>query len=195
MRMMNRHRPGSSRDAGFALVEVLSAVLLISVTAASVTDLYLTGSRSVQHARVETAATIAATQKMEQLLGLAWAVDPATPGSSTVDLTTDLSTDPSGPGGAGLGASPAGALHANTPGFVDFLDARGQWVGAGAAPTAEAVLVRRWRVDSLPGTSGRLVALHVFVTAVARPGSPNDAAQVRYPADVLLTTIRARKAF
>jgi hypothetical protein len=194
MRMMNRHRPGSPHDAGFALVEVLSAVLLISLAAASVADLCLTGARSVQHARVETVATVAATQKMEQLLGLAWAVDPTTPGSSTIDLTTDLSTDPPTMGGSGLGASPAGALHANLAGHVDYLDARGQWAGTGAAPMARAVFVRRWRVEPVPGSSGRLLAVHVFVTSAGRPGSPDEAAVTRHPSDVLLTTVRARKA-
>lgn len=192
---MTRPRFNRSKDDGFALGELLIALLLLSTAAAGVAELCLTSARSVQRARLETMATTIATQKMEQLLGLAWAIDPSAPGSAVVDQSTDLSADPPTVGGQGLNDSPPGSLDGNTAGYVDYLDGRGQWLGTGPSPSARAVHVRRWQVQSLPSAQGRVIALRVFVTPAVSPGSPDEASRVRRPGDVLLTTVRARKAF
>jgi prepilin-type N-terminal cleavage/methylation domain-containing protein len=139
----------SSRlDSGFTLVEVLVALILIACVATGVAQLFHVGVASVQSARHQTSTSALAAQKLEQLRGLRWALAPDT-GLPEHDASTDLSTDPFTDTGAGLTPSPAETLAANTPGYVDYLDARGRWVGTGVSPPNRAVYIRRWNISRL----------------------------------------------
>jgi prepilin-type N-terminal cleavage/methylation domain-containing protein len=172
-------------DAGFTLIEVLAAMLLIAAAAIGVAGLLGAAVRSRDAARVQTMATLLAQQKMEQILSLTWRFDPAGTGLPDGDTTSDVSFNPPQAGGTGLQPSPAGTLDADTSGFVDYLDATGRWVGrAGAVPGA-AVYVRRWSIQSLASDPADTRVVQVLVRPVGRalPGG-----------EVVLTALKTRRA-
>jgi prepilin-type N-terminal cleavage/methylation domain-containing protein len=178
-------RQDRSPDAGFTIVEVLVAMLLIATAALGAAGLFDVAVQSSATARVRTGATLLASQKMEQLLALTWRFDPSGSGVPESDLTSDLSYDPPRSGGTGLGLSPAGTLGVSTPGYADYVDASGRWVGQGATPPAAAVFARRWSIRPLPAdpVDGRVIQV------VVRPIGP------RVPAgsvEVVMTSIRTR---
>ncbi len=179
--------PFGRAEAGFTIVEALIAMMLIAVAALGVAELSGVASRSGEAARVQTSATLMASQKMEQLLSLTWRFDGL--GLPESDLTTDVSRDPATSGGTGLGPSPAGALDTNMPGYVDFLDRAGRWVGAGAAVPPAAVYARRWSVAPLASDPADALVLQVLVRSIARTARLGAG-----PADAVLTTVRTRKA-
>jgi hypothetical protein len=160
-------------------------MMLIAVAALGVAELSGVAARSGEAARVQTSATLMASQKMEQLQSMTWRFDGL--GLPESDTTTDVSRDPAASGSTGLGPSPAGALDANLPGYVDFLDRAGRWVGTGAVAPAGAAYVRRWSVAPLATDPSDAVVLSVIVRPVApRLGVGR--------ADAALTTVRTRKA-
>ena len=179
--------------AGFGLLEAIIACGLIVVLAAGVAQLTLASVAAVRQAGERTTALLLAVQKMEQMRSLAWSRDLT--GSGPVsDLTTDLTVDPPGAGGAGLRAAPADSLDRDVPGYVDYLDGRGVWVGAGARPPSGAAFVRRWSVRAAPGASGDLLALDVVVLplrvavrARSTPLAPN------VPGVVWLSALKGRR--
>jgi hypothetical protein len=63
--------------------------------------------------------------------------------------------------------SPPDTLDRNVPGYVDFLDAAGRWVGSGATKPAAAVFVRRWNVAAVGGDPDTLVLRAVVTLAAA----------------------------
>jgi prepilin-type N-terminal cleavage/methylation domain-containing protein len=181
-------------DRGFTLIEVLVALALLGVTAAGVSVLFVVSIRDARAARDQTMAVALAGQRMEELRGLSWGMDAAT-ATPVTDLTTDLGRSPPDGSGNGLGPSPPNSLAVNTPGYVDFVDGRGQWVGTGAAPPATATYIRRWHVEPMPGDPDTLL-LRVLVTTKVRDSSPAPAGQprTRRAEEALLVTVRTRKA-
>jgi hypothetical protein len=140
---------------------------------------------------VQTSTTILASQKLEQLRALTWSVDAN--GLPVSDRTSDLSFDPVTTGGSGLRPSPTTALDANTPGWVDFLNARGQWVGTGTNPPATATFIRRWAIEPLPEDPADTLILQVLVTTVVRERQARGP-RARLAGDALVTTVLSRKA-
>ena len=156
--------PSGMHQRGFTLLEVLIAIAILGA-AALITGRFLavtTSAMAVSGAQTSTAAL--ALTRMEQLRALSWTFDSA--GAPLSDSLTDLSTSPPSHGGSGLSPSPGTALQENTPGFVDFLDARGEWVGTGTQPPRNAMFVRRWSIDLPSGTSGDALVLQVVVRRV-----------------------------
>jgi prepilin-type N-terminal cleavage/methylation domain-containing protein len=192
--MTARHARGQS---GFTLVETLIALGLLAAVSAGIAHLFAITLRAGAAARESTLMTVLAASRLEQLLSLDWcmAVGAAPPAVPRSDVTTDLSRDPAGPGGPGLAEAPAGALDADTAGWVDYLDRHGRWAGTVPGVPRSAVYVRRWAVRHLPGPPDDVLALQVLV-------SPLHAEQVRTPGgprrwtgeDVLLTTFVVRRA-
>lgn len=86
---------GSPR--GFTLIEVLVALGVLTALCLGVGGLFVIAARANEHAGRQTAATLLATQKMEQLRG-------------------DRDLEP----------SPPGALRENVPGYVEYLDVSGR---------------------------------------------------------------------
>jgi prepilin-type N-terminal cleavage/methylation domain-containing protein len=150
-----------SSETGFTLAEVLVAMGLFAIAAIALAHLLMLSSMMMRTSRLETVGTIAAADKLEQLRALAWRYDAS--GQPISDLTSDLSIEPPTSGGSGLAVSPAGSLAANTPGYADFLDSAGQWVGTGSHTPAAAVYVRRWNVAdaSVGPIDGRLLQVVV----------------------------------
>ncbi len=157
---------------------------LIAVAVTGVASLAAVARQAGVAARSQTSATLLATQKMEQLLALTWRIDLGGSGLPESDTSTDVSYDPPQSGGAGLDPSPAGTLQSDTPGYADYLDASGRWLGRGAIPPAGAVYRRRWSVQTSPLNPDARV-IQVLVTPIQRPASAGE---------VVLTALKARKA-
>jgi prepilin-type N-terminal cleavage/methylation domain-containing protein len=181
-------------DKGFTLLEVLVALVLVTITAAGVAGLFSIAIRDARAARDQTMTALLAVAKMEELRGLTWSFDVST-GAALSDLTTNLSRSPPDGSGTGLSSSGSGVLERPTAGFVDYLDAGGRWVGNGLAPPPEATYVRRWQVEPQPAEPDSLV-LRVLVTTVMRDSAPVPAGQARTRRleDTLLVSVRTRKA-
>ena len=79
----------SSNDAGFSLVEVLAAMVILTVALMSLAQLFALSTRANFSARSNTYAAMLAQQKMEQLRGLTWGYDIV--GLPVSDYTTDTS--------------------------------------------------------------------------------------------------------
>jgi len=181
-------------QSGFTLAELLVALSLLTIIAAGIAQLFAVTVQDARAARDQTMTMMLAKEKMEQLRALTWRVDSA--GAAVSDLTTDLSRSPPDAGGSGLGASPAGALDTNTAGFVDFLDGKGGWVGAGTGPPPAATYIRRWSIEPLPSDPGNSLLLRVLVTTRIRDsgGAAAGGPRFRRADEALLVTIRTRKA-
>ena len=183
-------RSNSRADAGFTLIEVLTALFLLGAVALVLADLTCRAVLVTGRARQEVVMTALAEERLEQLQGLSWGLGEAT----TVAPVTDSGTDLSGPspetGGAGLGVSPPDTLSVDTPGYSDFADGRGNWVGSGPAAPPGAAFVRRWRIARVPSTVACL-ALEVVVDVVDPTGARTAAST---PAAVRLTAVKTRKA-
>ena len=191
MRPATLHR---SEETGFTLIEVLVALLVLSVAAAGIAVLFAMSIRDARAARDQTTAIVMAVERMEQLRALTWGIDAAT-GALLSDVTTELGRSPPDASGNGLGPSPPGSLDTNTPGYVDYLDGRGRWIGTGATPPAGATYIRRWHIEPLPADPDTLV-LRVLVTTVVRDASPLATGQrrARRADEALLVTVKTRKA-
>ena len=157
---------------GFSLLEVLVATAILIVGVAGLAQSFAIASRANRSARATTVAALLAQQKMEQLHGLAWSIDPY-----GVPL-----------GDAALSPSPAGALDANTAGYCDFADRGGSVLGAGTTPPSGAIYVRRWSIGPLPANPANTLVLNVSVARLPGSGAAPQ------PDDVRIATIRTRKA-
>ena len=180
-------------DRGFTLIEVLVALVLLTVAATGLSVLFVVSLRDARAARDQTMAMVLGVERMEELRGLTWGLD-ATGGPMT-DVTTDLGRSPPDAAGNGLGPSPANSLDVSTPGYVDYLDGRGQWVGTGATPPAAAVYIRRWQIETLPGAPDTLL-LRVLVTTRVRdaPSLSSGQPRTRRADEALIVTLKTRKA-
>ena len=168
------------------------SLALLAAAALSVAQLMVLTTRSVQAARLQTAAITLAASRMEELRSLAWGFDAA--GNSVTDVTTSLASERPGTDGTGLAPSPPGALDENTPGFVDFLDGSGRWISAGPGAPPTAKFVRRWAIERPADGSPDTVVIQVLV----RPIVEDAAAGGRRPAagrvEGRLLTLRTRVA-
>src|SRR5262245_33257656 len=160
---------------GFSLVEVLVALALTVVAVCALVALIGLTTRVNGAARVTTAATLLAAEKLEELRAFAWTVDAA--GQPVSD--------------ANLAPSPAGVLSDNTPGYCDFTDAAGRAIGGGTAPPPEAMFVRRWSIAPLASDSANTLVLQVAVARVRRTGAGTAPPA---PDDARLATVKTRKA-
>ena len=167
---------------------------VLSVGLLALGQLFAMSTRANSGSRATTFAAVLAEQKMEQLRGLTWGFDNL--GLPLSDTTTDVSVVPERTtGGTGLSPSPAGTLGANTAGYCDFLDDRGQSLGGGAAPPAGTVYIRRWSVEPLPTNPNNTLVLQVLVTRSRDRGAANTATGVtRLPDEARLVSVKTRKA-
>jgi type II secretory pathway pseudopilin PulG len=167
-------RAGDER--GFSLVEVLAAAVILMTGLIAVAQMFVVSTNTNMAARRVTTTSVLAQQKIEQLRALTWGYDDF--GLPISDFTSDIAVSPPTPaGGVGLQSSPGDTLNASTPGFVDYLDAYGAWVGTGAAPPAGAVYVRRWSVEPLPTNPNNTLVFQVLVGRISPAGPPSDLAR------------------
>ncbi len=170
-------RLGPAASDGFTLIEVLIATALTAGALVALAGLVATTARGGRAARAQTSATALAAARLEDLRALTWT-------DAVEDTTTDLSRDPAASAGTGLRPSPADSLDLDVPGFVDFLDASGRWVGSDPSRSAGASFVRRWRITPVTGLTDTL-CLEVLVGALGS-AARRDAAY--------LSTLLTRKA-
>ena len=184
--------PGVKKN-GFTLVEVLVALGLFVAIATGVAQLTAAATRAMRSAREQTMAVMLAAAKMDQLRALEWSYElPGDPIVERSDLDTNVGDSTLGGGGAGLRASPAGALAANVPPYVDYLDDRGSWVGEGSPPPEGTVFIRRWSIRPLAAAPDRSLLIQVLVTTVRDERSRAGPWLARSGTEALLTTVRTR---
>jgi prepilin-type N-terminal cleavage/methylation domain-containing protein len=182
---------------GFTLIEVLAAMMLMVVICLGTAPLFAIAISRARSAREQTLATFLAGAKIEELRSLTWAYEtrPLMTAISRTDVTTNLAGELPTADGAGLLESPAGTLDSNIPPYVDYLDARGGWLGTGVDPAARAVFIRRWAVHRLPDDPERSVALQVLVVPVAEERArPRVEPRVWTGRHALVATMSTRKA-
>ena len=187
----------TSSERGFSLAETLFATGILMAVALGVAQLFAVATQANRGAKGQTSTAILAAQKMEQLRGLTWGFDTTGLGLPITDTTTDLSVEPATNTGNGLDPSPAGTLQNNVPGFVDYLDQFGVWVGTGAQPPPTAVYIRRWSIEPLPTNPNNTLVLQVMVTTVQTEGSRAigpGAERWRLTNDAWIVGVRTRKA-
>ena len=164
--MLGTHLGRRVSAGGFALIEALIAAGLVIGLAAGVAQLIGMSAKVVRATADDTSGLLLAVQKLEQLRALEWSLEPAT-GAAVSDRVTDLSHDPPRAGGSGLVPSPGSSLAHDTPGYVEYLDATGRWVGTGTSPAPGTVYVRRWAVVAHDAGPDDLRVLHVVVMSLA----------------------------
>jgi prepilin-type N-terminal cleavage/methylation domain-containing protein len=186
----------STNDRGFTIVEVLIAMLLLAITSLGVAGLFGMTSRATHAARNQTSTAVLASQKMEQLRALTWGFDNSGQYLPVSDTTTNLALMPPDNTGEGLNPSPDSSLDQNTSGYVDYLNARGQYIGTGATPPAETMFIRRWRIQPLPTNPNNTLVIQVLVTTAKRERDLQSGLtnRKRYADDALITTVKTRKA-
>jgi prepilin-type N-terminal cleavage/methylation domain-containing protein len=185
-------------DAGFSLVETLVSIGVLSVVALGVAQLFALSMLANRNAKLQTSTALLATEKMEQLKALTWGFDTTGLGLPLTDTTTNLSNTPPTTDGNGLNPSPSGTLQTNTPGYVDYLDAFGNWAGNGSTPPANAVYIRRWAIEPLPTNPNNTLILQVFVTTPKAEAlferAPTGQSRVRLADDAWIVGVKTRKA-
>jgi prepilin-type N-terminal cleavage/methylation domain-containing protein len=180
---------------GFSLVEVLFALVVLSVAVSGLAHLFTVAAYTNARARSTTYAAVLAQQKMEQLRGLAFGFDPG--GGAVTDVDTDITVQPELPGGGtGLQSSPPGVLAADTAGYVDYIDAKGASLGGAAAgPPPGAAYIRRWSVQPLPSSDNTMVLQVLVMRAGTRRAADNRIGAGGRPADqARLVSLKTRKA-
>ena len=153
-------------DRGFSLVEVAIALLLLTTLLTGLVPMLTMSVRAVRDARIQSMAAMLAAQKLEQLRALCWAFDGM--GVRVSDGMTRVSRDPFGATGPGLGTSPADALERPAPGFSDYVDRWGRWLGDSDPMPSSAAFRRRWAVRQASGAGADSLVLQVVVQPVAR---------------------------
>jgi prepilin-type N-terminal cleavage/methylation domain-containing protein len=186
----------SASSKGFSLVEVLISMGILTAVSLGVAQLFALSTRANFVARGQTSTTAMAEQKMEQLRALTWGFDTDGQGLPVSDTSTNLAVDPPTATGAGLNPSPSDSLEQNTPGYVDFLDAHGTFVGTGSTPPGSAAFIRRWAIRPLPTNPNNTLVLQVLVTPVSNEGSRVATAgpRRRMAGDALLVSVKTRKS-
>lgn len=148
------------KEEGTTLVEAIVAIGILAGAVVSLAGLAATATRATAISRERSMATVLALQKMEA-----------------------LSHDPSS-----LAISPAGAWAQDTPGFVEYLDAHGNVIGAHAG----GVYVRRWAVAPV-ASEANLLAIQVNVAACRTP--PRAARCADVVSQTRLAGIRSRTSW
>jgi prepilin-type N-terminal cleavage/methylation domain-containing protein len=157
---------GDSR--GFSLLEVVAAMGLAAVLLGALGHLAAVAAFTAVAARETTVAAALASQKMEQLRGLAWG--KGSDGASVSDLSTDVTLAVEQPSsGPGLSPSPPDSLDRSVAGYADVLDVNGAWIGAGSAgPPGGAAYVRRWSIRPLASHPDDALVVQVAVFSGSR---------------------------
>ena len=188
-----KSRSSANSAAGFSLIEVLVATLLLATALVTLAQLFALSTQSNIGARNTTFSALLAQQKLEELRSLTWGFD--TQGLPLSDTTTNTAASPETPtGGTGLAPSPSGTLGANTSGYVDYVGQFGDKLGGGANPPEGTVFVRRWSVEPLPSNPNNTLVLQVLVFRNNDRGNANNGAGRVLPDEARLVTVKTRKA-
>jgi hypothetical protein len=171
---------------GFTLAEAVVALGLVVALVSGLAGVWTMAARATVGARQRTLAIALARDKVEQLASLTWSVRAVAGVDVLVeDSSTDLSQRPAVSGGFGTRASPADTLAVSRATYADYLDAQGQWVGAGAAVVPGARYVRRWHVARTGAGSTEMLVFEVMVANVMMAANPPTGAWWRQHPDAV----------
>lgn len=184
-------KTGAEED-GFTLAEVLIALVILAITTIGVAPLIALAVLSTRVSHSQAWSCRLAASKLDELRALSLTFDGS--GAPLADTTTDASTDPPRAGGMGLGPSPPDSLDRNVPGYVDYLDGAGRWVGAGATTPSSAVYLRRWNIARLPGDRVNTVLIRVVAMPVVNAALRSRTASANRGGSPVLVAIKTRKA-
>jgi type II secretory pathway pseudopilin PulG len=189
-------RSSSCRERGFSLAETMVATALLATVCLGVAQMFIVAADQTRGGKIETSAATLAEQKLEQLRSLTWGFDLTGQGLPVSDTTTNVAVDPPDDSGFGLNPSPSGVMESNTPGYVDFLDQFGRYLGTGTQTPVNTAYIRRWSIEPLPTNPNNTLVLQVFVTTPGRDQRRGSAANKRWklPGDAWLVTVKTRKA-
>ena len=183
----------TSGEHGFSILEVLMATTVLTVGIAALAQLFALSTRANVSAKVTTAASVLAQQKMEQLRGLTWGFDvvglPLSDYSTNVTVASETPSD-----GVGLTPSPAASLEENTEGYCDFLDRYGNSLGGGESAPSGTAYVRRWSIEPLPSNPDNTLILQVLVTPPKDRGADPAVSTRRLPDEARIISVKTRKA-
>jgi prepilin-type N-terminal cleavage/methylation domain-containing protein len=193
---MARAKYSFSNSDGFSLIEVVVSIALLTVVSLGVAQLFATSTRANLTARGSTSTTALAEQKMEQLRSLTWGFDDQGQGLPVTDTTSNIAVNPMTQNGPGLNPSPSDSLERNVPGYVDYLDAGGNWVGTGTDVPGAAVYIRRWSIQPVPTNPNNTLVLQVLVTPVSNEQArvQSQYTRTRMAGDALITSVKTRKS-
>jgi hypothetical protein len=187
-------------DRGFSLVEAVAAMALVVAVVGAVTTALAAGRVVAGRERDEAIGRAAAAARLATLATLPFHTAAGLDGApvAVTDTTADVAADPIGPGGPGLQPSPDDALWTDRRGYVDYLDASGRALGAGAGGRARAAYVRRWSIGRLPAVAaaGEAASFAVLVApiAAASRAAGEPARLADQPGVVVLRGARSRQA-
>lgn len=184
----------SNSQRGFSIIETIFATGVMATAVVALAQMFTISVQNNKNARTGTYATTLAEQKMEQLRGLTFGFD--TIGLPLTDTATDTAAPIETPaGGTGLRPSPAGALVANTNGYVDYIDQFGNVLGGGTGIRARTVYIRRWSIEPLPTNPNDTIVIQVLVTRKPNRGLADQTGSVqRLANEARLMSIKTRKS-
>jgi hypothetical protein len=149
-------------DAGFSLVEVTIASLLLATSLAALSELFVISVKNNAIAKHGTYTAILAAQKLEH-------------------LRVDADVIPSS----------VNTLQIITNGYVDYLDPNGVELGNDpAAIPAGTAYIRRWSVEQVPASA--VLVLQVLVTRRRERGAADAGSVARAPEEARVITARWR---
>jgi hypothetical protein len=175
------------------------ATVLLSVAVVSLANLLATATRANMASRSTSRAVILAEQKMEQLQGLAFAVDdsgmPVTDVSSNLAAFTATGVCAGSTTGAALGLtqSPPGALNTNTDGYVDYVNAQGCGLGGGSLPPGGTAYIRRWSIEASDAGADTLLLQVLVTNRGVRTPVTNGSSSGRMPQDAKVVGAKSRR--
>lgn len=186
-------------ERGFTLVEVVVAVTLLTIVGVSVSTALVVSRSMAVHEREQVIGRIAAQARLATLTSLAFDTigDAGGAAVAVTDTTSDVTLDPPGAGGTGLRPSPPDALWRDCPGYVDYLDAIGQSLGARVGGDSRATYVRRWAIGRSGAGPGEVVLIAVLVAPLAtaaRAAAGDPTRVIDQPGVVVLRGARVRRA-
>ena len=187
----------SSSERGFSLVEVAVAIGILAAVSLGVAQMFALSTSKNFTSRSQISTTTMATQKMEQLRALTFAYDASGLGLPVTDTTTNLTKATPDTTGTGLNPSASNCLEVSCSGFVDYLDAQGNYVGTGTTAPDGAVYTRRWCITPLPTNPNNTLILQVLVTPTykeQRRAAAESSGRTRLVEDAMLISVLTRKA-
>jgi prepilin-type N-terminal cleavage/methylation domain-containing protein len=196
---MALERSRFSSEAGFSLIEVLAATVVMAVALVGLAQLFALSTTANTTARTNTYAALLAQQKMEQLRGLTWGYDilglPVSDTATDTSAAAEVSGCSASAGGSatGLSPSPWGTLQQNTAGWVDYVDRNGCVLGGGGAAPPGTVYTRRWSVEPLPSNPNNTLILQVLVTRRTNRGAADADNVARMNDEARLMSVKTRK--
>lgn len=156
-------------DSGFSLIETLVASALVASVVVGLAHLVAVGAHQSLRSRRAVNAVAAAQSKLEQLRNQTWRYDhTGMPTSSPA-----------------LNVSPSNALSADTPGYVDFVDAYGEPMPLDGSDLPD--LARRWSIAPFEAADPDTLIVHICAYTV-RTRTARDPVPV-----ACASTIRTRK--